>query len=152
MSIAPFPVGMTPDKAANFGLEALHSNINNYSETFQTVATSGTNVTLTTTQALCGALFLTTGASGGFTITLPATAAIIAALGPTIPTDGSYAEPMWVTNVNIGQTGTLTVGDASTTLGASLNATIATNTSRKFLLQVTSPTAITIWSQGALSV
>ena len=152
MSIIRIPAGITPDNSAEWGFFGGAANINNYSETYQTAATSGTNITLTTTQTLCGALFLTTGASGPFTITLPSTVALIAALGNTIATDGTYSIPMWITNVNIGQTGTLTVGDASTTLGASLNATIATNTTRKFLLQVASATTITIWSQGALSV
>jgi len=150
MSIVQIPPGITPDNSANWGLHALQSNVNNYSETKQTVVTAGTNSTLTAAQALCGALFLSAGASGGFTITLPSTASLIAALGPTIPTDGSYSEPLWITNNGVGQTGTLTVGDASTTLTGTM--TIATNTTRKFLMTVTAPLTITIQNQGSLSL
>jgi hypothetical protein len=150
MSIVQIPAGLVPDSSANWGLHALQSNVNNYSETKQNVTTAGTNSTLTATQALCGALFLNTGASGGFTITFPSTAAIIAALGPTIPVDGSYSEPLWITNNGVGQTGTVTAGDASTTLTGTM--TIATNTTRKFLLTVTAPTTITIQNQGSLTL
>jgi len=150
MSIVVIPPGITPDSSANWGLHALQSNVNNYSETKQNVTTAGTNSTLTAAQALCGALFLNSGASGGFTITLPATSALIAALGPTVPMDGSYSEPLWITNNNVGQTGTVTAGDASTTLTGTM--TIATNTTRKFLLTVTSPTAVTIQNQGSLTL
>lgn len=150
MGIVKTIPGLVADSQANWGLHALQSNVNNYSETYATVASTGTSMTLTATQALCGALFITSGASGGFTINLPTTAALIAALGATIPTDGSYSEPMWITNSNVGQTGTLTAGDASTTVSGT--ATIATNTTRKFLLNVTAPTTITITNQGSLSL
>jgi hypothetical protein len=150
MSIVQIPAGLVPDAQANWGLHALQSNVNNYSETKQTVVTAGTNSTLTAAQALSGALFLNAGASGGFTITLPSTVAMISALGPTIPTDGSYSEPLWITNNNVGQTGTVTIGDANTTLIGTM--TIATNTTRKFLLTVNNPTTITIQNQGSLTL
>jgi hypothetical protein len=150
MAIFNLPPGITADAQANWGLHGFMSNANNYSETKQTVTTAGTNTTLTATQALCGALFLNSGASGGFTITLPSTTALIAALGPSIATDGSYSEPLWITNNNVGQTGTVTAGDASTTLTGTM--TIATNTTRKFLLTVTGPSTITIQNQGSLSL
>ena len=73
-----------------------------------------------------------------------------ATLGPTIPTDGSYSEPLWITNSGVGQTGTLTIGDSNTTLSGTM--TIATNTTRKFLLNVTGPNTITIYNQGSLSL
>ena len=150
MAIVKIPPGLAPDAQANWGLHALQSNINNYSETYSTVASTGTSMTLTTTQALSGALFITSGASGGFTINLPSTSNLIAALGSTIQTDGSYSAPIWITNSNVGQTGTLTAGDASTTVSGT--ATIATNTTRKFILNVTAATTITITNQGSLSL
>jgi hypothetical protein len=150
MGIVQLPAGLVPDAQANWGLHALQSNVNNYSETRQTVTTAGTNTPLTAAQALCGALFLNAGASGGFTITLPSTVAMIATLGPTIPFDGSYSEPLWITNNNVGQTGTVTIADASTTLTGTM--TIATNTTRKFLLTVTGPTTIAIQNQGSLTL
>jgi hypothetical protein len=150
MTIVKIPSGIVPDNTAVWGLLGLMANVNNYSETQTTQATAGTNTTLTSVQALCGGLFLTAGASGGFTITLPSTAALFSALGPTVPIDGTYSEPMWITNSGTGQTGTLTIGDSSTTLSGTM--TIATNTTRKFLLTVTGPTTITIINQGSLSL
>ncbi len=150
MAIFPLPKGITPDASAGFGVFGALSNANNYSETYTSVTTAGTNSALTGFQALSGGLFLQSGASGGFTITLPSTTALLAQLGPTIPTDGSYSEPLWITNNGVGQTGTVTAGDSSTTLSGTM--TIATNTTRKFLLNVTSPTTITIYNQGSLSL
>jgi hypothetical protein len=143
-------VPLTPDNSAESGLFGLMANVNNYAENVVTQATSGTNVNITAAQLISGGLVLTTGATGGFTITLPSTATIIAALGPTIPLDGTYCEPIAIQNLNIGQTGTVTAGDAGTTLSGTM--TIATNTTRKFWMTVTSPTAITITNTGSLAL
>lgn len=148
--IFPLPSGMTPDKSAAFGLQGLISNINNYAESLQAITTAGTNVTLTAAQLLCGITKLNAGATGGYTITLPATSVILSALGPTIPMDGTYAEPISILNNNVGQTGTVTVGDASTTLTGTM--TIATNTRRTFLLTVLSPTTISIENLGSIAL
>lgn len=148
--IAPFPPGMVPDKAPLFGLMALFANINNYAESITAITTAGTNVNLTAAQALIGVTKLNAGASGGFTITLPSTAAILAALAPTTPTDGTYAEPISILNNNVGQTGTLTAGDSSTTLTGTM--TVATNTRRLFMLTVLSPTTIAIENIGSMGL
>lgn len=151
-AIARIPAGIVPDNSAAEGLLGLMSNVNNYSETYTAVAGNGTTkCDLTAAQALSGALFITTGSiTGGFAINLPSTASILAALGPTIPTDGTYSEPLFITNSGTGQTGTLTIGDASTTLSGTM--TIANNTTRKFLLNVTGPSTITIYNQGSMSL
>lgn len=148
--IAPLPPGIVPDVAANFGLFGLWNNVNNYAESLSTVVTAGTNSTLTVAQLLSGVTNLTAGASGGFTITLPATSAIISGLGPTIKTDGSYAIPISFLNNAVGQTGTVTAGDASTTVTGT--ATVATSTRRLFLLTVNSPTTITLQNLGTISL
>ena len=148
--IFPFPSGITPDKSANFGLFGLISAVNNYSEAVTAIVTAGTNTTLTAAQALIGVTRLTAGASGGFTITLPSTVLLIAALGPAIPFDGTYAEPVSFMNDNVGQIGTLTVGDASTTINGT--ATIATNTRRLFMMTVTSPTTVTFQNIGSIAL
>ena len=153
MAIFNVPAGIVPDKSAAFGLFGLMANVNNYSEALPPgfgIATSGTNITLTAAQTLVGITRLTTGASGGFTITLPSTTALLAALGPTVATDGSYAEPISVMNDNIGQTGTLTAGDSSTTLVGTM--TVATNTRRVFLLTVTGPTTLQINNIGSIAL
>jgi hypothetical protein len=150
MAIFNVPAGIVPDKSAAFGLFGLMANVNNYAEALTTLATSGTNINLTAAQFLNGIVRLTSGASGGFTITLPSTTLLIAALGPTIATDGSYAEPVSVMNDNIGQTGTLTAGDSSTTLTGTM--TIATNTRRTFLLTVTAAGALTINNLGSIAL
>lgn len=147
MAIAKLPPGLTADSSANFGQFALTANVNNYAESTTPVTTAGTNTTLTPAQILAGMTILNSGASGAFTITLPSTVAIIAGLGPTVALDGSYAEPIHILNNGVGQTGTVTAGDSSTTLTGTM--TCATNTTRKFILTVTSPTTITIQNCGS---
>ncbi len=73
MTVKAVPAGMVPDSAALFGLMAMMGNVNAYSQTLATVATAGTNSTLTAAQALAGCVRFTTGASGGWTATLPTT-------------------------------------------------------------------------------
>jgi hypothetical protein len=145
------PRGMTPDKSSMWGLNALLANINQYALMPQpAIATSGTAVALSGSQFTAGVVLLTAGASGAFTINLASTAAIIAALGPTIPMDGTYGEPIFVQNNGIGQTGTITAGDAGTTLSGTM--TIASNTTRVFLLTVLSPTTISLTNVGSLTL
>lgn len=147
--LSAYPAGMTPDASANFGKEALHSNANAYSENLVTIATSGTSVTPTAAQWARGDIRLTTGASGGFTLNLPTTAALIAALGGpnVLPIDGSFSKRITIINDGTGQTGTLTVGDASTTITGT--ATIATNTVREFALTITGANAVSIQNMGS---
>ena len=83
-------------------------------------------------------------------MTLPSTAALIAAAGPTIPTDGTFSKICRFLNDNVGQTGTLTAGDASTTITGT--ATIATDTRRDFIMTITSPTAITFQNIGSAAI
>jgi len=144
--------GIVPDKSAIFGLMGTMANLNLYSEAVISLATSGTNITLTAAQAIIGVTRLTTGASGGFTITLPSTAQLLAALSPaTIPTDGTFAIPISFQNDGTGQTGTLTVGDASTTITGT--ATIANNTRRLFMLTVNAGgTTISLQNIGSLAL
>lgn len=145
------PAGLVADKSSMWGLNALLANINQYALMPRpAIATSGTAVALTGPQFTGGVVLLTAGASGAFTINLPSTAQIIAALGASIPTDGTYGEPIFVQNNGIGQTGTLTVGDASTTTSGTM--TIATNTTRVFLMTVTSPSTISITNVGSLTL
>lgn len=148
--ILQLPGGMTVDRAAEWGLFAFMANANAYAQQLITLATSGTNSTLTAAQAIAGSLRLTTGASGGFTITLPSTVALLAALGPTIPTDGTFSKVINILNDGVGQTGTLTAGDASTTITGT--ATVATNTRRQFLLTVTGPSTITFQNFGSQAI
>lgn len=149
-TLQPVPAGMVADKSADFGLIALMSNANAYSQMYASSTTSGTSVDVTAALALAGVLELTSGASGGFTINLPATSVLLSALGRTIPTDGSFCKRISIVNNNVGQTGTLTAGDASTTVSGT--ATIATDTTRTFLLRVTSATTITITNIGSMSL
>lgn len=148
--LQPVAPGMTPDKAADFGLIALMANANAYSQSEEAVTTAGTAVDVTAAQALAGVLIMAAGASGGFTIDLPATSVLLSALGPTIPVDGSFSKRITIVNDNVGQTGTLTAGDASTTVTGT--ATIATDTARTFILTVTSATTITITNIGSASL
>ena len=144
--IFPVPAGVVADKAGMWGLMGLISNVNNYAETFGASISTATAPTLTAAQLLAGFVNLGAGAIAGYNVTLPSTAAIIAALGPTVPTDGTYAEPVHITNNGSGQTATLVAGDASTTITG--NNTMATNTTRKFMMTVNSATTITLQNVG----
>lgn len=145
-----FPLPFTADKSATFGLHALHSNANAYCGQMVDVVTAGTASVLTAAQSIARLVHLTTGASGGFTVTLASTKAIISALGPTIATDGSYGQPFSILNDGVGQTATLTIGDASTTLTGT--ATALTDTRRDFFLTVTSASTITIQNIGSAPI
>ena len=144
---------MKPTVQALFGLLASVSNFDKalLGKRADVATDSGNAVTLTTAQVLTGFINLTTGATGGFTITLPTTANIITAFG-TIPTDGTYTKVLAVLNNAIGQTGTLTAGDADTTFAGSTTDTIATSVTRLYLLTVTSKTTITLCNIGALTL
>jgi hypothetical protein len=155
--IFPQPAGIVPDRSAGFGLSGLINNVNNYAEALPPgfgIATSGTNINLTAAQVGYGITRLTSGASGGFNITLPSTASILGAIGAgpggVVPIDGSYAEPISIMNDNIGQTGTLVIGDSNTTLVGTM--TIGTNTRRLFILTVTGATTIQINNIGSISL
>jgi len=87
---------------------------------------------------------------GCWTITLPSTKAIIAILGPTIPTDGTYGQMFSILNDGVGQTATLTAGDASTTITGT--ATALTDTRRDFFLMVTAPTTVTYFNLGSAAI
>ena len=143
------PAGIIPDGSSDFSHFALQSNANAYCGQLTSAATAGTAYALATT-ILPGVLRLTSGASGGFTITLPTTQQIISAMGPTVPTDGTYGQPFSILNDGIGQTGTVTAGDASTTLTGTM--TIATNTRRDFFVTVTGPAAITVQNLGSAAI
>lgn len=144
------PLSFVADKSAQFGLIALHSNANAYCGQLTTIASAGTNVTLTAAQAIQRVLRFTTGASGAWTLTLPTTKAIISALGPTIPTDGTYGQPFSILNDGVGQTATLTAGDASTTITGT--ATALTDTRRDYFMTVTGPSTITFQNLGSAAI
>jgi hypothetical protein len=148
--LTAFPRGMTPDPSADFGLLSLSAAVNLAAEVLSAITTAGTNTTLTVAQLLAGVTVLNAGWSGGATITLPATAAIIGGLPPGTPTDGSFAMPVSFLNNGTAQTGTVTAGDASTTIVGT--ATVATNTRRAFLLTVLSPSTISLQNLGSVGL
>ena len=148
--LLPLARGMVADASAEFGLFGAWSNANSYCGAMATIVSAGTNSTLTAAQAILRLIRLTAGASGGFTITLPSTAAIISALGPTIPTDGSYGQLFSILNDGIAQTGTLTAGDASTTITGT--ATVLTDTRRDFFMMVTAAGTVTFQNIGSAAI
>lgn len=138
------PGGLVPDKDALYGYFALVANVNALvAQGLATIATSGTNTTLTTDQLLQKNIVLTSGASGGFTLTLPATKDIFSALGNTIPTNGTAYFALYIANQGVGQTMTLTAGDSSTTISSTEN-TLATNISGKWMVQIATASTLTI--------
>ena len=149
MTILALPAGMTADKSADWGLLGFMSNAN-VGTGVSRITTAGTATTLTVAQSIVGTIILSTGASGGFTITFPSTATLIASMGPSIPTDGSFSYVLRIKNLNVGQTGTLTVGDANMTLTGT--ATIATDTTRTFLVTVASATTMVVDNLGSMAL
>jgi hypothetical protein len=143
------PPGITPDSAAAGGLYGLWSNINNYAE-LSVPVTTAVPTPISVAQLLAGVTILNAGAGGAFIIQLPATTAIISALGATIPYNSTFAMIVSFMNNAVGQTGTVTIGDASTTLTGT--ATVATNTRRQYLLTVTSFSTITLQNLGTMAL
>ena len=135
-SIGVLGAGITADNTALFGLFGQLQNLNAMvSEGIASISTgTGTAATVPATAFSYGCWDLAAGASGGFTLTLPTTAQIIAALPPTIPSDGQFLFDIDIINDAVGQTATITAGDASTTLLG--NMTVANNTCRTVLFQV----------------
>jgi hypothetical protein len=141
---------VTPDNTSLEGLLGGMANTNLGLNHLEQITTAGTNTTLTGLQCRRLVLYLNSGASAGFTITLPSTSAILAAFGPTIITDGTQGFLRLIVNNGVGQIGTLTPGDASTTITGT--ATIATNTARLFMCMITAPTTLTYFNCGSLSL
>lgn len=148
--VATTPAGMTPDPSANFGLFALQANANLRLGGQTNITTAGTDTLLTVAQLFSRVIFLAAGASGGFTITLPSTVDIIAGAGPTVPKDGSFITLLSIVNVAVGQTGTITAGDVSTTVTGT--ATIATNTTRTVAIKIASGTTVTVTNMGSMAI
>jgi len=148
--LARMPAGMVADQSAQFGLIALMSNADAYCGRLETIVSAGTNVALTALQCRRRIIRLTSGASGGFTITLPSTKSIIAALGPTIIKDGTYGQPFSILNDGVGQTGTLTAGDASTVITGT--ATVLTDTRRDFFMTLNSDGTLTFQNLGSAAI
>ena len=143
------PSGITPDKPGMYGLMGLIRNLNQYAQSLSSVATSGTDVTLTAPQMVVGTVQINTGASGAFTITTPTASAIVAELGNTVPLDGTFSKIVNLINNNVAQTGTLTAGTGVTVVGT---ATIATDTKRSFMLRVLNSAAVTLSNQGSVAL
>ncbi len=140
-----------PDNAALFGLIGMKSNLNSYStREMGVITTAGTASTISGLLAHRSSIRLDSGASGGFTLTLPTTATIFANLPSTVPTDGTFAKIIRIINNNVGQTATLTAGDASTTITGT--ATIATNTARSYLFTILSPTTVSYENVGTATL
>lgn len=146
------------DASADFGLLAFMKNAVSAIQGMLNVVTAGTNTTLTAEQALIGVTRLTAGASGGFTITLPPTVQLLALLGPTasqFPMGGNdgrtqFQEIISFQNDGTGQTGTVTPGDANTTVTGT--ATVANNTRRQFMLTITGPATINLQNLGTMAL
>jgi hypothetical protein len=148
----PIPTGIVADESAAFGLFGLMQAVNFtlFGPVVQITTAAGASTAVTAAQFWATEIDFNAGAGGGFALQLPSTAALIAALPLSIPLDGTYAKVLHYKNNNVGQTGTLTAGDAGTTITGT--ATIATNIVRIFVVTVTSPTTITIENFGGRSL
>jgi hypothetical protein len=148
--IIRFPPGMTADRSSDFTVQGLMSNMNAYAEEWTTVATSGTNVTLTVAQFVAKNIILTVGASNNFTVTLPPTSKIIDALGPTLPPEGNFYFPLYISNIGTGFVGTLTAGDSSTTIDVA-SVGVPDSGVNKWMVQLSTPTTLAISFVGSFA-
>lgn len=152
-SILPQPGQLRPDSSNSYGLDALVSNLNNYSKNLLNLTQTGTNITLTGDQVIAGVVQLVGTASADFTVTLPPTPRIIDALGPTIAKNGSYGVEISVQNEDPTYVATLTVNDSLTTIHGT--ATVDPGTRRIWLLTVGTPydpTVVSIQDIGTFSI
>jgi hypothetical protein len=148
--VQPMPPGLVADPSALYGLIQLMQNLIAYSQMLISGSVASvSNINLTVAQLGAGVLRLTGTASGGFTITMPSTASILSVL-KGVPVDGSFSKRITIINDNTGQTGTLTIGDSSTTLTGTM--TLATNTVRDFILTVTGAGTIGVQNLGTKAI
>jgi hypothetical protein len=151
-TIVQIPQGMAPDSTGALGLIGFMQNVNSaLLSTPPTIAGAATtNLIVTTDALLAGTLIMTVGSiTGGFTITLPSTVSIIAAFGGATPGGTlplGWSKRMSFLNSGIGQIGTVTAGDASTTVTGT--ATIATATGRDYIISLTTLTTLTLTNVG----
>lgn len=136
---------LVADTSSGFGVPARARNLSvMVDKSLVLVGTgTGTAATVAATAFPAGTWDLQPGATGGFTLTLPTTAAILARFAPTIPQDGGFNVEIDIINDAVGQTATLTAGDASTTILGT--ATIATNTCRKYLVNLNAGKGTMTW-------
>ena len=134
-SYALIPGGITPDNVGMWGLTGFMQNQNTFDSYALTAVNGGAAaaVTLTTAQLLTSIIDFTSTNGSGITVTTPTAAQIIAAMPATTPKNG-FSWNLNFMNDNTGQTVTFAAG-ANVTLNAT-TATIATNTSRNFLVNV----------------
>ncbi len=127
---------LVADVSSGFGVPGRVRNIaDEINKSLVLVGTgTGTAATVAATAFPAGTWDLQPGASGSFTLTLPTTSAILARYAPTIPQDGAFNVEIDILNDAVGQTATLTAGDASTTILGT--ATIANNTTRTYLVNL----------------
>lgn len=147
--VMPLPGGMVADSAANFGLLALMANLSALDWDVQAVVGgSATTINLTGAQFGGNVIDYSGSPGGGVTMNTPTLAAILGAMPPTIPAVG-FNFPLLIINDAAGQTATVTSGGTGVTVVGT--ATIATNTVRLFIVNVT-PTSVTLVNCGGWSL
>jgi len=147
-TIAVVPPGIIPDTAANFGFSALLGNIDVIDNDMIAIA-YGAATTLTLTPLQWFNNFIDLSGSGVLALTTPTAVQMIAITGPAIPLTG-ISLMQWITNDGTGQTTTLSGGTGVTILG---NNTIATNTTRIFLVSLNaSAVTATYLNLGTISL
>lgn len=145
--ISNIPGGVVPDNVGAWGLFGFMSNANSYAASMASYATAA-STPINANDVERGVIQLNAGAAAGFTIQLPSTANLLTAFGPTIPLDGGFFKPLFFSNQS-GQTGTVTAGDAMTSVVGS--ALVFASTARLMMLRVLGST-VQISSVGALSL
>lgn len=142
------PGGLVPDKTADLGNLGFMANANKYAAAMASYATTAAP-TITGADLVKGVVQLNTGAGGAYAINLDTTPNILTALGNTIPTAGNFWKPLFFVNNGSGQTGTVTAGDAMTTVIGT--ATVANNSTRMMMMRVLGST-LQISNVGSLTL
>lgn len=133
-NVAVPPAGLVPDNTGIWGLWGAMQNVNEGldQDLVAVLGAAATAITLTGAQFINTIIDYSGSPGGGVTVTTPTAAQIIAALPNTIPAAG-FNFFWYFINDDSGQTVTISGGSNVTVKGT---ATIATNTTRQFLVNV----------------
>lgn len=148
-SVFKVPAGIVADGTGMWGLFGLMANMDSIDWDMIPLVSSAAAITLTGAQFYNNVITHSGSPAGGVTVTTPTAAQIIAGMPNTIPGDG-YNFPWFYMNDALAQTVTLAAGSGVTIVG---NLTIATNTTRHFLVAVNvNAGTVTIVNMGTVNL
>lgn len=153
------------DQPSPTGWQGILFALNNYTDGAEVVLVSAAPTPITAAQLIPGVISIGGAQGGGYNIQLPTVALLVAALRASqvasgainiitpakanygfIPCDGTFAKRISIINDGTTQIGTVITAAGWTLTGTM---TIATNTTRDFLLTISSPAAAILRNLGS---